>query len=334
MWKYARCTSIGIGPMRACAKPPVNSASPRFMNEWLTSLSWTNQKLQDSRRSSGFAPPKARLFALPGSLMRPASDASLLGRALRPRFRRLWAAQGRYLVAPAHGRMGGRNDALHDQPNRANIWSGSGRFPFGLGFSSIGYVAPGSGCQDTARCGTQARRTFSRASAAAFPRLRDIVDRAGISRGRNNDIPLSHLPRRMRNQLDHHRRSCFSIGPHHRKRCDAPLSAMPMKPPHSSAVTVIEAQSRHWHGLFTICASHLSDVYFNSLIEKLFYQPALRDRLGLFQNSAYLHRSGVAHESHLHAHATSRYTRYEPWRSASVDGHDPHDHVGGLSSRE
>ena len=85
----------------------------------------------------------------------------------------------------------------------------------------------------------------------------------------------------MWNELGHDWRSCFSVGPITGNGVTAALR-------HADEATALIRRYRRRGTIPTLARTVYNlrvsavGLYFNSLIEKLFYQPALRDRLGLF----------------------------------------------------
>jgi flavin-dependent dehydrogenase len=207
------------------------------------------------------------------------SDASLLGRrfglksvAYGPRKVAIWShvptdewVEGTtlYMINPAGEYM-------------EWIWE----IPIRPGFSSIGYVAPGSSVKAQRAAGLSSHDILAN-QCRRFPRLREVVDHSGFS----DAATTTFLCRTYEGVCG---TNWAIIGEAASQSDPITGNGVTAALRHAQEATTLICRYRR-HGTIPARARAVYNLrvsavgrYFNSLIEKLFYQPALRDRLGLF----------------------------------------------------
>ena len=207
------------------------------------------------------------------------SDASLLGRrfglksvAYGPRKVAIWShvpteqwVEGTtlYMINPAGDYM-------------EWIWE----IPIRPGFSSIGYVAPGSSVKAQRAAGLSSHDILAN-QCRRFPRLREVVDHSGFSDAATTTFlcrtyegvcgPNWVIIGEAASQSDPITGNGVTAALRHAQEATTLICRYRRR-------GTIPARARDVYNLRVSAVGR----YFNSLIEKLFYQPALRDRLGLF----------------------------------------------------
>jgi flavin-dependent dehydrogenase len=206
-------------------------------------------------------------------------DASLLGK----RFNLRSVAYGPRKVAiwshlPTEEWVEGTTLYMINPPGEYTEWIWE--IPIRPGFSSIGYIAPGSSvkAQRGARLRTQ---DILVRQCRIFPRLREIVDRAA----EHEVATTTFLCRTYEGVCG---TNWVIIGEAASQSDPITGNGVTAALRHADEATALIRRYRHRRTIptwaRTVYNLRVSAVglYFNSLIEKLFYQPALRDRLGLF----------------------------------------------------
>ncbi len=207
------------------------------------------------------------------------SDASLLGRrfglksvAYGPRKVAIWShlpteqwveRTTLYMINPAGDYM-------------EWIWE----IPIRPGFSSIGYVAPGSSVKAQRAAGLSSHDILAN-QCRRFPRLREVVDHSGFSDAATTTFlcrtyegvcgPNWVIIGEAASQSDPITGNGVTAALRHAQEATTLICRYRRR-------GTIPARARDVYNLRVSAVGR----YFNSLIEKLFYQPALRDRLGLF----------------------------------------------------
>jgi flavin-dependent dehydrogenase len=156
------------------------------------------------------------------------------------------------------------------------IWE----IPIRPGFSSIGYIAPGSSVKTQRGAGHRTQDIFVR-QCRTFPRLREIVDRSGV----HEVATTTFLCRTYEGVCG---TNWVIIGEAASQSDPITGNGVTAALRHADEATALIRKYRERGTIPTLARAaynlRVSSVglYFNSLIEKLFYQPPLRDRLGLF----------------------------------------------------
>jgi flavin-dependent dehydrogenase len=155
------------------------------------------------------------------------------------------------------------------------IWE----IPIRPGISSIGYVAPGSAVKTQRAAGLSSQDILAR-QCRSFPRLRDIVDQTGIS----EVATTTFLCRTYQGVCG---TNWIIIGEAASQSDPITGNGVTAALRHAEEASALIRRYRHRGTISPLARAaynlRVTSVgrYFNSLIEKLFYQPALRDRLGL-----------------------------------------------------
>jgi flavin-dependent dehydrogenase len=156
------------------------------------------------------------------------------------------------------------------------IWE----IPIRPGFSSIGYIAPGTSVKTQRGAGLRTQDILER-QCRTFPRLREIVDRAGV----HEAATTTFLCRTYEGVCG---TNWVIIGEAASQSDPITGNGVTAALRHADEATTLIRRYRH-RGTIPVLARAVYNLrvssvglYFNSLIEKLFYQPMLRDRLGLF----------------------------------------------------
>jgi flavin-dependent dehydrogenase len=156
------------------------------------------------------------------------------------------------------------------------IWE----IPIRPGFSSIGYIAPGTSVKTQRGAGLRTQDILER-QCRTFPRLREIVDRAGV----HEAATTTFLCRTYEGVCG---TNWVIIGEAASQSDPITGNGVTAALRHADEATTLIRRYRH-RGTIPVLARAVYNLrvssvglYFNSLIEKLFYQPMLRGRLGLF----------------------------------------------------
>jgi flavin-dependent dehydrogenase len=156
------------------------------------------------------------------------------------------------------------------------IWE----IPIRPGISSIGYIAPGSSVKTQRGAGLRTQDILEH-QCRTFPRLQEIVDRAVV----HEVATTTFLCRTYEGVCG---TNWVIIGEAASQSDPITGNGVTAALRHADEATALIRRYRH-RGTIpalarTVYNLRVSSVglYFNSLIEKLFYQPMLRDRLGLF----------------------------------------------------
>lgn len=156
------------------------------------------------------------------------------------------------------------------------IWE----IPIRPGLSSIGYIAPGSSVKTQRAAGLGTRDIFLR-QCRNFPRLREIVDQELLP----ELATTTFLCRTYQGVCG---ANWVIIGEAASQSDPITGNGVTAALRHAEEATALICRYRH-HGKIAATARAIYNLrvssvgsYFNSLIEKLFYQSALRDRIGLF----------------------------------------------------
>jgi flavin-dependent dehydrogenase len=207
------------------------------------------------------------------------SDASILGRrfglkatSYGPRKVAMWAH------IPANDRAEGTTLYMTRRPGEYMEWIWE--IPIGAGVSSVGYIAPGSRVKAQRASGLSTQEIYTR-QCKQFSRLESLM----------GQTPAFHFATttflcRTYNQV------CganWVIIGEAASQSD-PITGNGVTAALRHAEEAVALINRHLHrGTIPVFARRVYDrrvrsvgLYFNSLIEKIFYQPMLRDRLGLF----------------------------------------------------
>jgi len=146
--------------------------------------------------------------------------------------------------------------------------------------SSIGYIAPGSSVKTQRGMGLETRDILVR-QCRTFPRLREIVHQAAV----HEAATTTFLCRTYEGVCG---TNWVMIGEAASQSDPITGNGVTAALRHADEATALIRKYRH-RGTIPMLARAVYNLrvssvglYFNSLIEKLFYQPALRDRLGLF----------------------------------------------------
>ena len=159
------------------------------------------------------------------------------------------------------------------------IWE----IPIRPGISSIGYVAPGSSVKTQRAAGLSSQDILTR-HCRSFPRLRDVVEQTGIP-------AVATTTFLCRTYQDVCGSNWIIIGEAASQSDPITGNGVTAALRHAEEATSLIRRYRE-RGTIPLLARAAYNLrvtsvgrYFNSLIEKLFYQPALRDRLGLFRTT-------------------------------------------------
>jgi flavin-dependent dehydrogenase len=210
------------------------------------------------------------------------SDSSLLGRrfelksvAFGPRKVAIWS----HLPTEQWG----EGTTLYMVPSQGKYMEWIWEIPIRPGVSSIGYIAPGSSVktQRAAGLGTQ---DILLCQCRRFRRLKQIVDRDPVPEG----ATTTFLCRTYEGVCG---TNWVIIGEAASQSDPITGNGVTAALRHAEEATAFICRYRH-RGRIPMMARKLYNhrvstvgLYFNSLIEKLFYQPMLRDRLGFFSTT-------------------------------------------------
>jgi flavin-dependent dehydrogenase len=206
------------------------------------------------------------------------SDASLLGRrfglksiAYGPRKVAIWSH------LPTEEWVEGTT--LYMVPSTGDYMEWIWEIPIRPGFSSIGYIAPGSSVKTQRAAGLGTQDIFLR-QCRQFSRLREIVDQ-GVAE-------IATTTFLCRTYEDVCGTNWIIIGEAASQSDPITGNGVTAALRHAEEAIALIRRYRH-RGTIPFVARSIYNrrvssvgLYFNSLIEKLFYQPMLRDRLGLF----------------------------------------------------
>lgn len=206
-------------------------------------------------------------------------DASLLGKrfnlrsvAFGPRKVAVWS----YL--PTEEWVEGTTLYMISPPGEYMEWIWE--IPIRPGVSSIGYIAPGSSVKAQRGAGLTTQDILAR-QCRTFPRLQEIVDRAGV----HEIAATTFLCRTYQGVCG---TNWVIVGEAASQSDPITGNGVTAALRHADEAAALIRRYRHRGTIPALARSvynlRVSSVglYFNSLIEKLFYQPMLRDRLGLF----------------------------------------------------
>lgn len=156
------------------------------------------------------------------------------------------------------------------------IWE----IPVRPGFSSIGYTAPGSSVKAQRASGLGTEEILA-SQCRIFPRLREIIDRAGV----DETATTTFLCRTYEGVCG---TNWVIIGEAASQSDPITGNGVTAALRHAHESTALIQRYRHRgtipamaRAVYNLRVSSVG-LFFNSLIEKLFYQPMLRDHLGLF----------------------------------------------------
>lgn len=169
---------------------------------------------------------------------------------------------------------------LYMIPSRGEYMEWIWEIPIRPGVSSIGYIAPGSSIKTQRAMGLETRDVFVR-QCRNFPRLREILEH-----GPTPEVATtSFLCRTYEGVCG---TNWVIIGEAASQSDPITGNGVTAALRHAEEATALIRRYRH-RGTISTMARWLYNLrvseagfYFNSLIEKLFYRPLLRDRLGLF----------------------------------------------------
>jgi flavin-dependent dehydrogenase len=206
-------------------------------------------------------------------------DASLLGK----RFNLRSVAYGPRKVAmwshlPTREWVEGTTLYMISPPGEYMEWIWE--IPIRPGFSSIGYIAPGTSVKTQRGAGLSAQDILV-SHCRTFPRLREIVDRAGVQ----EVATTSFLCRTYEGVCG---TNWLIIGEAASQSDPITGNGVTAALRHADEATELIRRYRHRGTIPSLARAVYNlrvlsvGLYFNSLIEKLFYQPMMRDRLGLF----------------------------------------------------
>ena len=252
------------------------------LNERVADFSVLDESNPQTRRILGLRTAQGTFVRAFWFIDASGSDASLLGRrfglgsvAYGPRKVAIWShvpteqwVEGTtlYMLSPSGDYM-------------EWIWE----IPIRPGISSIGYVAPGSSVKTQRAAGLSSQDILVR-QCRSFPRLRDIVDQTGISEVATTTFLC-------RTYQDVCGTNWIIIGEAASQSDPITGNGVTAALRHAEEATALIRRYGH-RGTIPPMARVAYNLrvtsvgrYFNSLIEKLFYQPALRDRLGLFSTA-------------------------------------------------
>jgi flavin-dependent dehydrogenase len=206
-------------------------------------------------------------------------DASLLGKrfdlrsvAYGPRKVAIWSR------LPTEEWVEGTTLYMISPPGEYMEWIWE--IPIRPGVSSIGYIAPGSSVKTQRGTGLKTQDILER-QCRAFPRLREIVDRAGV----REVATTTFLCRTYEGVCG---TNWVIIGEAASQSDPITGNGVTAALRHADEATALMRRYRYRgtipalaRAVYNLRVSSVG-LYFNSLIEKFFYQPMLRDRLGLF----------------------------------------------------
>lgn len=206
-------------------------------------------------------------------------DASLLGKrfdlksvAYGPRKVAIWSH------VPTEEWVEGTTLYMTSPPGEYMEWIWE--IPIRPGISSIGYIAPGSSVKTQRGTGCGTKDILVR-QCRTFPRLREIVERVGV----HEVATTTFLCRTYEGVCG---TNWVIIGEAASQSDPITGNGVTAALRHADEATALIRRYRHRGTIPALARAaynlRVSSVglYFNSLIEKLFYQPMLRDRLGLF----------------------------------------------------
>lgn len=207
------------------------------------------------------------------------SDASLLGKrfelesvAFGPRKIAMWSHM------PTKEWVEGTTLYMAGRPGEYMEWIWE--IPIRPGVSSVGYIAPGSSAKAQRASGMGVHDIFMQ-QCRTFPRLRDLVDQDAA-------LEVSTTSFLCRTYKSVCGTNWVIIGEAASQSDPITGNGVTAALRHAAEATALIARYRK-QGTISAAARAIYNLrvasvgmYFNSLIEKLFYQPALRDRLSLF----------------------------------------------------
>lgn len=210
------------------------------------------------------------------------SDSSLMGRrfqlksiAFGPRKVAIWSQ------LPTERRVEGTT--LYMVPSQGKYMEWIWEIPIRPGVSSIGYIAPGSSVKSQRAAGLGTQEILLR-QCRKFRRLKQIVDQSPVP----ESATTTFLCRTYEGVCG---TNWIIIGEAASQSDPITGNGVTAALRHAEEATAFIRRHRH-HGTIPVVARALYNhristvgLYFNSLIEKLFYQPMLRDRLGFFSTT-------------------------------------------------
>ena len=249
------------------------------LNERVADFAVLDESNAQARRILGLRTAQGTFVRASWFIDASGSDASLLGR----RFGLGSVAYGLRKVAiwshvPTQEWVEGTTLYMISQAGEYMEWIWE--IPIRPGISSIGYVAPGSSVKRQRAAGLGSQDILAR-QCRRFPRLRDIVDQYGISEVATTTFLC-------RTYQDVCGTNWIIIGEAASQSDPITGNGVTAALRHAEEATALIRRYRHRGTIPPLARAaynlRVTSVgrYFNSLIEKLFYQPALRDRLGLF----------------------------------------------------
>ena len=249
------------------------------LNERVAEFAVLDESSARHRRILGLRTAQGTFVRAPWFIDASGSDSSLLGRrfglksvSYGPRKVAIWShvptaqwAEGTtlYMISPGGSYM-------------EWIWE----IPIRPGVSSIGYIAPGSSVKRQRAAGSSPHAILVH-HCRSFPRLREIADHTGFS----DAATTTFLCRTYEGVCG---TNWAIIGEAASQSDPITGNGVTAALRHAQEATALMCRYRH-RGTIPAFARAVYNLrvaavgrYFNSLIERLFYQPTLRDRLGLF----------------------------------------------------
>jgi flavin-dependent dehydrogenase len=250
-----------------------------ILNERVADFAVLDESNAQARRVLGLRTAQGTFIRASWFIDASGSDASLLGRRFGlgsvvygPRKVAIWSH------VPTEEWVEGTTLYMINQAGEYMEWIWE--IPIRPGISSIGYVAPGSSVKRQRTAGLSSQDILVR-QCRAFTRLHDIVDQTGFSHVATTTFLC-------RTYQDVCGTNWIIIGEAASQSDPITGNGVTAALRHAEEATALIRRYRHRGTIPPLARAaynlRVTSVgrYFNSLIEKLFYQPALRDRLGLF----------------------------------------------------
>ncbi len=250
-----------------------------ILNERVTDFAVLDEQDPRTRRILGLRTQEGTFIRGSWFIDASGSDASLLGKRFDlksfeygPRKVAIWSR------VPTRQWVEGTTLYMASSPGDYMEWIWE--IPIRPGISSIGYISPGSNVKAQRSMGLDTQEIFMR-QCGSFPHLRSLLDQAPIP----EVATTSFLCRTYKGVCG---TNWVIIGEAASQSDPVTGNGVTAALRHAEEATALIRRYRHC-GTISSKARALYNLrvtavgcFFNSLIEKLFYQPVLRDRLGLF----------------------------------------------------
>jgi flavin-dependent dehydrogenase len=263
----------------ACLRKTAHRLGITTLHERVADFAVLDEHNPRTRRILGLRTPEGTFVRASWFIDASGSDASLLGRrfelksvAFGPRKVAIWSH------LPTEQWVEGTTLYMVPLPGEYMEWIWE--IPIRPGVSSIGYIAPGSSVKAQRAAGMGTRDILVR-RCRSFPRLQEILNQSEMA----DAATTAFLCRTYEGVCG---TNWVIIGEAASQSDPITGNGVTAALRHAEEATALISRYRQ-RGAIPLAARFLYNLrvstvglYFNSLIEKLFYQPMLRDRLGFF----------------------------------------------------